>query len=187
MGALIYPTNVSVDGYIEDASGAFDWMPVHDDVFATHTELMRSAGTLLYGRRLYEAMSVWETDPALAEHSPEFAGFAAAWRAPAKVVYSRTLTGAPTADTRIERDFDPAQVRELKAATDRDLIIGGADLAAQALAAGLVDEVQLYVHPVSVGGGKPGLPTGARIDLELIDECRIGSSGVVLLRYRPRA
>jgi dihydrofolate reductase len=186
MAKLIYPTNVSLDGYIEDEHGVFDWFPVDDEVFAAHTELMRSAGTLLYGRRLYENMAVWETNPDLAAHSAPFADFAAAWQAPSKVVYSMTLPAASTANTRIERDFDPAAVRELKAAVDRDLIIGGADLAAQAFKAGLVDEVQLYVLPVIVGGGKPGLPTRIRADLELLEEHRLGN-GVVLLSYRPRA
>jgi len=185
MGKLIHPTNVSLDGFIEDEGGVFDWLPVDDEVFAAHTELMRGAGTLLYGRRLYEMMAVWETDASFAAHSAPFADFAAAWRAPSKVVYSTTLTEATTADTRIETAFDPERVRELKAASDRDLVIGGADLAAQAFAAGLIDEVQLYVLPVVVGGGKPGLPTGTRIDLELLDERRFGN-GVVLLRYRPR-
>ena len=184
MGRLIYPTNMSVDGYIEDERGAFDWSPFDEEVFAAHTELMRSVGTLLCGRRLYESMAVWETDADLAAHSTAFAGFAAAWQAPSKVVYSRTLAAVSTAGTLIERDFDPARVRDLKAGAERDLVIGGADLAAQAFAAGLIDEVRLYVLPLAVGGGKPGLPTGVRLDLELLDEHRFGN-GVVLLRYRP--
>ena len=182
---LIYPTNVSVDGYIEDEHGAFDWFPVDDDVFAAHTELMQSAGTLLYGRRLYETMAVWETNTELAEHSAPFADFAAAWQSPSKVVYSQTLAAASTATTRIEREFNAVQVRDLKAAADRDLIIGGADLAGQAFAAGLIDEVQLYLWPLVVGGGKRGLPTRTRVDLELIAEQAFGN-GVILLRYRPR-
>ncbi len=184
MAALIYPTNVSLDGYIEDEDGRFDWLPGDDDVFAAHTALMRSAGTLLYGRRLYEMMSIWETDPALAGRSPAAAEFAAAWRAAAKVIYSTTLTAPSTANTRIERGFDPEHVRALKAGADRDILIGGADLAAQAFAAGLIDEVQLYVLPLVVGGGKRGLPAGPRIDLTLVDHRRF-HSGVVLLRYSP--
>lgn len=184
MAELIYPTNVSLDGFIEDEDGRFDWLPGDDDVFAAHTELMRSAGTLLYGRRLYEMMAVWETDPALAGRSPAAAAFATAWQAPTKVVYSTSLTAPSTANTRIERAFDAEQVRALKAAADRDLLIGGADLAAQAFAAGLIDEVQLYVLPIVVGGGKPGLPTGMRVGLELLDQRRF-DSGVVLLRYSP--
>jgi len=185
MGELIYPTNVSLDGYIEDEDGAFDWLPGDDDVFAAHTALMRSAGTLLYGRRLYEMMSVWETDPAIAGRSPAAGEFAAAWRAPAKIVHSTTLSAPSTSETRIVRTFDPEQIRALKAATDRDILIGGADLAAQAFAADLIDEVQLYVLPLVVGGGKPGLPTRMRVDLDLLDQRRF-DSGVVLLRYRPR-
>ncbi|CAM3378186.1 dihydrofolate reductase family protein [Tsukamurella hominis] len=186
MADLIYPTNVSLDGFIEDEDGAFDWLPGDDDVFAAHTALMRSVGTLLYGRRLYAMMSAWETDPSLAGRSPAAAEFAAAWRAPAKVVYSTSQAAPSTANTRIERAFDPDHVRTLKAAADRDLLIGGADLAAQAFAAGLIDEVQLYVLPIVVGGGKAGLPTGIRVDLELVDQRRF-DSGVVLLRYSPRS
>ncbi|MEU5782863.1 dihydrofolate reductase family protein [Micromonospora lupini] len=183
MAKLIYVNNVSLDGYIEDERGAFDWFPIGDEVFAFHTDLLRSAGTLLYGRRLYEAMAVWETDPALGAQSDLTADFANAWQAASKVVYSTTLAAASTADTRIERQFDPDVVRELKATASSDLTVGGANLAAQALTAGLVDECQLMVLPVVVGGGKPGLPTGIRADLELLDERRF-QNGVVHLRYR---
>ncbi|NYF15693.1 dihydrofolate reductase [Microbacterium sp. AK009] len=185
MARLIYTTNVSLDGFIEDPDGGFDFLPTGDDVFAAHTELMESIGTLVYGRRLYERMSVWETDPSFAGRSPALAAFAAAFSDTDKVVHSTTLTGAPTARTRIERGFDPAAVRRQKDAAERDLLVGGADLAGQALRAGLVDEVQLYIAPVSVGGGKPGLPTGIRLELQLLDERRF-DNGVVLLRYRPR-
>ncbi len=185
MGRLIYTTNVTLDGYIEDENGAFDFFPVDDEVFLAHTDLIRSVGTLLYGRRLYQAMAVWETDLGLAARSTLFADFAAAWHVPSKIVYSNTLTAASTADTRIEPVFDAAAVRELKSATARDVLIGGADLAAQAITAGLVDEIQLYVLPLFVGGGKPGLPTRTRGHLELLDEHRFGN-GVVRLRYRPR-
>ena len=185
MAELVYATNMSLDGYIEDASGAFDFGPPDDDLFVTTADLVRSVGTFLYGRRLYESMAVWETDAALAAQSDLRAGFAAAWQAADKVVYSTTLAEVPTARTRLERRFDPAAVRELKAAADRDLTVGGADLAAQAFRAGLVDECLLFVWPVSVGGGKPALPTGLRADLALVDERRFGN-GVVLLRYRSR-
>ncbi|GAA1826801.1 dihydrofolate reductase family protein [Agromyces salentinus] len=183
MAKLTYVTNVSLDGYIEDERGAFDWFPIGDEVFAFHTELLRSTGTLLYGRRLYEAMSVWETDTALAAQSELMADFASAWKAASKVVYSTTLAEVSTADTRIERRFGPAAVRELKATADSDLTVGGADLAAQAFRAGLVDECRLVILPVIVGGGKPGLPTGIRADLELLDERRF-ENGIVELRYR---
>ena len=183
MAKLIYATNMSLDGYIEDESGAFDWFPVDEEVFTVHTELLRSAGTFLYGRRLYEAMSVWETDAALAAQSDLMGDFASAWQAASKVVYSTSLDKAWTADTRLERSFDPDAVGELKATAGSDLIVGGANLAAQAFQAGLVDECQLFVVPVAVGGGKPALPTGMRVDLELLDERRFGN-GVVRLRYR---
>ncbi|MCO1596904.1 dihydrofolate reductase family protein [Micromonospora sp. RHAY321] len=185
MAKLIYVTNVSLDGYIEDEHGAFDWFPIGDEVFAFHTDLLRSVGTLLYGRRLYEAMSLWETDAALAAQSDLTADFASAWQAASKVVYSTTLAAVSTADTRLERRFDPAAVRELKATASSDLTVGGANLATQAFKAGLVDECQLIILPVVVGGGKPGLPTGIRADLELLDERRF-RNGVVHLRYRPR-
>ncbi len=176
MATLIYATNVSLDGYIEDARGAFDWAPPDDDVFAAATALLRSVGTLLYGRRLYETMSVLETNPALAD-------FANAWRAADKVVYSSTLTAASTSTTRLERHFDPDAVQRLKAETTSNFTIGGANLAARAFEAGLVDECQLFVWPMILGGGKPALPDGVRTDLELLDEHRFGN-GVVHLRYR---
>lgn len=183
MATLIYATNVSLDGYIEDAHGALDWAPPNDDVFAATTGLLESVGTFLYGRRLYETMAVWETDPAFAEQSDLAADFASAWRAADKVVYSTTLAAVPTASTRLERHFDPDAVQALKAATTSNLTIGGADLAARAFGAGLVDECQLFVWPMILGGGKPGLPAGVRADLELLDERRFGN-GVLHLRYR---
>jgi dihydrofolate reductase len=183
MAKLIYASNMSLDGWTEDAGGGFDWAPPDDDVFASITELMRSAGTYLYGRRMYETMAVWETDPTLATPSALRADFARAWQAADKVVYSSTLTTPPTAKTRLERHFDPRGVQELKAAAGADLLVGGPNLAAQALVAGLVDELALFVWPIVLGGRNPALPTGARADLELIDEHRFGS-GAVHLRYR---
>jgi dihydrofolate reductase len=183
MAKLIYVTNVSLDGYIEDERGAFNWFPPDDEVFAFTTDLLRSVGTFLYGRRLYETMAVWETDAALAAQSDLMADFASAWQAANKVVYSTTVATAATSDTRLERHFDPDAVRQLKATARKDLTVGGANLAAQAFKAGLVDECQLFVWPVLVGGGKPGLPTGVRANLELLDERRFGN-GVVHLRYR---
>src|SRR3954451_11570659 len=128
MGKLVYITNMSLDGYIEDQSGALDWAPPDDDVFAATTALLKRFGTFLYGRRLYEAMALWETDPALAQHSALRSEFARAWQAADKVVYSTTLSGVPTARTRVERDFDRAAVEELKGAATGDLTIGGANL-----------------------------------------------------------
>jgi len=186
MAKLIYPSNVSLDGWTEDEHGALDWAPPDDDVFVFITELMRSAGTYLYGRRMYEALAVWETDSSLAAQSDLMADYARAWQAADKVVYSSTLAEPPTANTRLERHFDPRAVLELKAAAGRDLLVGGPNLAAQALVAGLVDELALFVWPVILGGRKPALPTDTRADLELLDEHRF-SSGVVHLRYRLRA
>ena len=184
MTKLIYATNMSVDGYIEDEHGSVDFFPVDAEVFRSHTDLLLSAGTFIYGRRLYEMMAVWETDATLAAQSDLMAEFATAWQTANKVVYSTTLSAASTANTRIERHFDPTAVRELKAGASGDITIGGANLASQALQAGLVDECQLYVLPTALGRGKPALPTDARVDLELMDERRFGN-GVVLLRYRP--
>jgi dihydrofolate reductase len=183
MAKLIYVTNVSLDGYIEDDRGVFNLFPRDDEVFAFTTELLRSVGTFLYGRRLYETMAVWETEPALAAQSDLAADFARAWQAATKVVYSSTLADVSTADTRLQRHFDPDAVRDLKATASGDITVGGANLAAQAFEAGLVDECRLFVWPALIGGGKPGLPTGMRADLELLDERRIGN-GVLHLRYR---
>ena len=183
MAKLIYASNVSLDGCTEDERGAFDWAPPDDDVFAFITELMRSAGTYLYGRRMYETMAVWETDPTLAAHSGLMADFANVWQAATKVVYSTTLVAVVTARTRLERTFDPAALRDMKASASSDLTVGGAELAAHAFRAGLVDECQLLIRPVLVGGGKPALPSGVRAGLELLDNRRL-SKGVVYLRYR---
>ena len=185
MAKLIYASNMSLDGWTEDETGALDWAPPDDGVFAFITQLMWSAGTYLYGRRMYETLAVWETDSTLAAQSDLMADYARAWQAADKVVYSSTLTTTPTAKTRLERSFDPNAVRELKAAPGADLLVGGPNLAAQALAAGLVDELALFVWPVILGGRNPALPTAARADLELIDEHRF-TNGVVYLRYRVR-
>jgi len=183
MARLTYAANISLDGCTEDERGAVDWAPPDDDVFAFITELMRSAGTYLYGRRMYETMAVWETDTPLATQSDLTAHYAKVWQAADKVVYSSSLAAPYTANTRLERHFDPRAVREVKAAARRDLLVGGPNLAAQALVAGLVDELQLIVWPVVLGGRKPALPTDVRADLELLDEHRF-SNGVVQLRYR---
>ena len=183
MAKLIYASNMSLDGWTEDERGAFDWAPPDDRVFAFITQLMRSAGTYLYGRRMYETLAVWETDSTLAAQSDLMADYASAWQAADKVVYSSTLTAPSTAKTRLERHFDPSAVRELKAAPGAHLLVGGPNLAAQALVAGLVDELALFVWPVILGGRNPALPTGTRADLELIDEHRF-TGGVVYLRYR---
>jgi len=185
MAKLFYASNMSLDGCTEDDGGGFDWAPPDDDVFVAITELMRSAGTYLYGRRMYETMAVWETDPALAAQSALTAAYAGAWQAADKVVYSSTLTAPSTANTRVERHFDPGAVLDLKAAASDDVLVGGPNLAAQALVAGLVDELALFVWPIILGGRNRALPTDARADLELIDEHRF-RNGVVHLRYRVR-
>lgn len=183
MARLIYGSNMSLDGFTEDARGGFDWTTPDDDVFVDIIGLMRSAGTYLYGRRMYEVLAVWETDADLAGQSDLTAEYAHVWQAAHKVVYSSTLAEPRTADTRLEAHFDPDAVRDLLAAASSDLLIGGPNLAAQAFAAGLVDEVVLYVWPVVLGGRNPALPTDLRVDLELVDERRF-ESGAVRLRYR---
>ena len=185
MGRLTYINNMSLDGYIEDRHGDFDFGPMDDGLFETYTELLGDVETFLYGRRLYEMMAGWETVPALAARSPLAAEFARTWQAPGKIVYSATMMTASTANTRIERVFDPTAVQQLKAGASGDLTVGGANLAAQALTAGLVDECMLFVWPVAVGDGKPALPADARLSLELLDERRFAND-VLLLRYRPR-
>lgn len=182
MAKLIYVANVSLDGYVEDENGSFDWSVTDDDLFAFITDLVRPVRTYLYGRRMYDTMAPWETDPALASQSMLMADFAQVWQAADKVVYSATLDAVATAKTRLERDFDPASVRELKVSATGDLTVGGAHLAGHALLAGLVDECQLFVRPVVLGGGKPAFVGGTRTDLELLENRQL-SDGVVYLRY----
>lgn len=184
MAQLIYLAMTSLDGFIEDEDGEFGWAEPSDEVHAFVNDLARTSGTFLYGRRMYETMVVWETDPTLGARPGVSADFARTWQAADKVVYSTTLSPAvPTRRTRVERVFDPDAIRQMKASAERDLMIGGAALAAGALEAGLVDEYQLVLVPVVVGGGKPALPAGVRLDLELLDERRF-ANGAVYLRYR---
>lgn len=183
MAKLIYASNCSLDGWTEDADGGFAWAPPDDDVFDAITEVMASAGTYLYGRRMYEVMAVWETDPTLAAANERTARYAEVWQAPDKVVYSSTLAEPVTERTRIETTFDPDAVAALKSSAATDLLVGGPTLAAAALAAGLVDEVVLWVWPVVLGGRLPALPAGQRLDLTLLHERRVGRD-VVELRYR---
>ena len=183
MAKLIYSAITSLDGYTADEDGNFDWAAPDAEVHSFLNDLERPVGTYLYGRRMYEVMVVWETDPTLADQSPVMRDFAEIWQSADKIVYSKTLPTVTSARTRIERDFDPQAVRHLKAAAERDFTVGGPDLGAQAITAGLVDEVHLFVWPVVVGGGKPFLPNRARLQLELLDERRVGN-GVVYLRYR---
>ncbi len=183
MGSLIYATNTSLDGFTEDSAGSFDWSVPDENLHESFNEMMRGVGTQLLGRRMYETMQVWETEPSFFEGSQVLADFAAAWQDSDKVVFSTTLTKPSTARTSIVRDFDPDAVRALKDACAERLLVSGPMLAAQALHAGLVDEIQLVIHPVAVGAGKPALPTDLRLDLELVDEQRF-DNGAVLLAYR---
>ena len=186
MPKLIYISNVSLDGYVEDEQGNFDFTAPSDEILAFITDLVRTVGIHLYGRRMYETMAVWETDPAVAAQSALMGDFANVWQAAEKVVYSTTLNEVRTADTRVERSFDADSVRDMKTSASVDLSVGGASLAAHAFKAGVVDECHLFVAPVLVGGGKPALPKGVRCELELLDERRF-SGGAVYLRYGIRA
>jgi dihydrofolate reductase len=183
MAKLIYSAIASLDGYVEDEDGKFDWAAPDEEVHAFVNDLERPVGTYLYGRRMYETMAVWETDPGLAELSAASRDFAAIWQAAQKIVYSRTLEAASTSRTRIQREFDPDVVRQEKEAAGRDLTVGGAALAAQAFRAGLVDELHLFLTPVLVGGGKRALPEGVNLQLVMLDERRF-RGGTVFLRYR---
>ena len=185
MAKLIYSAITSLDGYIEDAQGRFDWAEPDEEVHAFANDLERPIGTHLYGRRMYETMAGWETDPSLTADSELMADFARAWQAADKVVYSTTLETVSTGKTRIERSFDPDEVRQMKASSGSDISIGGPGLATHAFKAGLVDECLLLLTPVVVGGGKPALPADVRLGLELLGHRRFGN-GVVYLRYRLR-
>jgi dihydrofolate reductase len=186
MAKLIYSAIASLDGYVEDERGKFDWAMPDEEVHAFVNDLERPIGTYLYGRRMYETMVFWETAGAEADEPPAFHDFAEIWRAAEKVVYSRTLQTASSARTRIEREFDRDAVRQLKESGTADITIGGAELAGQAINAGLVDECHLFLFPVVVGAGKRALPDDVRAQLELLDERRF-ASGVVHLHYRVSA
>lgn len=185
MAHLIYSAISSLDGYIEDRDGKFDWAVPSEEVHRFINNLERTAGTYLYGRRMYETMMVWETDPNLATESPLMREFAAIWQAADKTVYSKTLAAVSTRRTHIERNFDPAAIRQLKESAEHDILIGGPDLAAHAFRAGLIDECHLFLTPIIVGGGKPSLPDNVRLELELLEERHFGN-GMVFLRYRVR-
>jgi len=185
MGKLIYSTITSLDGYVADKDGNFDWAAPDEEVHTFVNDLERPIGTYLYGRRMYEVMSYWETAQALTDQPSFMQDFAKIWRAADKIVYSKTLETASSARTRIERDFYPDTVRRMKAQAERDISVGGADLATQALKTGLVDECHLFVTPIVVGGGKRSLPNDVRLELELLDERRF-EGGVVHLHYRIR-
>jgi dihydrofolate reductase len=181
MAKLIYSAIASLDGYIADKDGGFDWAAPDEDVHAFVNDLERTIGTHLLGRRMYEVLLAWETMPT--DEGPQVQrDFATIWQGIEKIVYSTTLQTTPTARTRLERRFDPDEVRQLKESADRDITVGGPGLAATAIRAGLVDELHLFVNPVVVGGGTAALPDDVRFDLDLLDERRFGG-GVVYLRY----
>ncbi len=182
MSKLIYITNTSLDGYVEDGTGAFDWVNP-DQVHAFITDLLRPIGTYLYGRRIFETMAYW--DAPVEGYPPEHRDFALVWQKAEKIVFSRTLTNASTRNTRVERDFDLEAIRRLKRESARDIDIGGAELAGLALEADLVDECHLFINPVIVGGGKPAFRAALRRNLELLETHRFGT-GVIHLHYRLR-
>lgn len=182
MAKLTYLTICSLDGYIEDEKGKFDWAEPDPEVHAFVNDLERGVGTYLYGRRMYETMAVWETEPEHAAASDVTGDYAEIWQAAEKVVYSSSLQSVATSRTRLERSFDPEAVRQMKASSGSDLGIGGPALAASAFRAGLVDELNLLVVPVIVGSGKNALPRDVRLELALLDERRF-ETGVVHLRY----
>ncbi len=183
MADLVYSAIASLDGYIEDADGEFGWAEPSEEVHAFVNDRMRPIGTHLYGRRMYETMLYWETAPTGDQTPLVDVDFTRIWQAADKVVFSRTLTEPFTARTRIEPELDLGLVRDLKAMADRPLIIGGPEVAAPVLAAGLVDELEIYVTPIVVGGGKRTLPDGLRLPLELVEQRRF-DNGTVFLRYR---
>ena len=182
MARLIYSAIASLDGYVADEDGNFEWAVPDDEVHAFINDLERPVGTYLYGRRMYETMAAWETIDTGPDQRPITRDFAEIWQAADKIVYSRTLEAVSSARTRIERDFDPEGVRLMKARAGRDISLGGPEVAARAFEAGLVDELRLFVVPMVVGGGKRSLPDSVRLRLVLLDERRFGS-GMVYLRY----
>ena len=185
MAKLIYAAIASLDGYVADADGNFDWAAPDEEVHTFVNELERRVGTYLYGRRMYDTMVFWEAVPNLADEPACVQDFAEIWRSADKIVYSRTLETAASDSTRIERTFEAEAIRRMKATAEKDITVGGPELAAQAIRAGLVDEFHLFVTPVVVGGGTSWLPDDVRVDLELLDERRF-ASGVVHLHYRAR-
>ena len=185
MAKLIYSAITSLDGYVADEDGNFDWAAPDEEVHSFVNDLERPVGTYLYGRRMYEVMVYWEDADTVADQPPAIQDFAEIWQAADKIVYSKTLEEASSARTRIERDFNIEAIRQLKASAERALTVGGPDLAAQAIKAGLVDEYQLFLSPIMVGGGKQALPDDVRVELELLEERRFGN-GTVYLRYGTR-
>jgi dihydrofolate reductase len=185
MTKLIYSAITSLDGYIADEDGKFDWGMPDEEVHTFVNDLMQPVGTYLYGRRMYEVMVAWETMHTLANQPQFIYDFAKMWQSADKVVYSKTLDKVSSARTRIEREFDPEAIQQLKARAGNDITVGGPHLAAQAFNAGLVDECHLFLTPIVVGGGKQSLPRKIHLELELLDERRFGN-GMVFLKYRTK-
>ena len=185
MARLIYSAITSLDGYVADEDGNFDWAAPDEEVHTFVNDLERKVGTYLYGRRMYEVMAFWETAHNLPDQLPYTRDYAEIWQAADKIVYSKSLAAVATARTRLEREFDPEGIRQMKKRSERDISIGGPHLAAEAIKAGLVDEYHLLVAPVVVGGGNQALPNGVRLELELVNERRFGN-GVIHLHYRTR-
>ena len=185
MAKLIYAAICSLDGYVADAEGNFDWAAPDDELHSFVNDLERPIGTYLYGRRMYETMVYWETNEPSADEAAPVADYTEIWRSAEKIVFSQTLDQASSAKTRIEREFDPDAIRRLKADAELDLGVGGPGLAGEAIKAGLVDEYHLFITPVVVGGGTAALPSDAHIELELVDQRRF-ASGVIHLHYRAR-
>ena len=183
MAKLVFSVIESLDGYVADEGGRFDWAEPDESVHTFVNDLQRPVGAYLYGRRMYEVMVAWETLDGLGDQPPFIVDFAKIWRAASKVVYSTTLDAVRSSRTRVERAFDPDAIRRMKREVAGDISVGGPNLAAQAIAAGLVDEYQLFVAPVAVGGGTRSLPDGLRLNLELMDERRF-DNGMVYLNYR---
>ena len=185
MAKLIYSAITSLDGYVADKGGSFDWAAPTEEVHAFVNDLERPIGTYLYGRRMYEVMVAWEPAHDPPDQPPIMQDYAHIWQAADKVVYSTSLEAVPSAKTRIERRFDPEMVRQMKASARRDIAVGGPQLAGQAIRAGLVDEYHLFVAPIVVGGGNQSLPDNVRVKLELLDERRFGD-GTAYLHYRTK-
>lgn len=185
MAYLIYSAISSLDGYIEDQDGKFNWAAPDDEVHSFINDLQRTAGTYLYGRRMYETMKGWETDPDIAAASPLLQDFAEIWQSVEKIVYSKTLENASTSKTQIRRTFEENEILQLKRISDGEIYIGGPNLASHAFQARLIDECHLFLTPVIVGGGKPSLPNDLHLELELLEQRRF-DSGIVFLRYRTR-
>jgi dihydrofolate reductase len=186
MAKLIYAALTSLDGYVADEAGNFDWAVPDEQVNAFINVLERPIGTYLYGRKMYETMAGWETPDAIPDRTPAMLEFARIWQAADKIVYSRTLQTLSSAKTRLERKFDPGAIRKLKADATRDVAVGGPGLAAHAIRAGLVDEYHVFVAPIIVGSGNPYLPDKVRVNLELIDE-RGFDNGMIHVRYRAKS